>query len=191
MSLTRAVCPGSFDPVTHGHLDVLRRACALFDEVVVAVLREPRQVSALRDEERMALLRETCADLPGIEVVGFSGLLTRFCAERGIGVVVKGVRGGADFDYEMPMAQMNAALTGLDTVYLPTSPAFSFRLLEPGQGGRRPRRGRLRPGPGAGARRARAQAGDRGGLSRRVRRGLAGPGTASTLNRSPPAAPRK
>ncbi len=122
---TRAACPGSFDPVTHGHLDVIRRAAALFDEVVVAVGVNASKNRLFTDGERIDLLERATADLPGVRVEGFSDLLTTWCAERGVDAIVKGLRGG-DLDYEMQMAQMNASLTGVETVFLPTSPQWSF-----------------------------------------------------------------
>ena len=124
--MTRAVCPGSFDPVTHGHVDVVRRAAQLFDEVVVAVGVNASKSRLFAPEERMEMLREVLADLPGVSVDGFSGLLTEYCRERGISAIVKGLRAGGDFDYELQMAQMNAHLSGVETVFLPTRPAHGF-----------------------------------------------------------------
>lgn len=124
----RAVCPGSFDPVTNGHLDVIRRAATLFDEVVVAIgVNKTKSSSRLfTAEERMALLDETCADLPNVKVMGFEGLLTRFCEENGIAAIVKGLRAVSDFDYELQMAQMNYSLTGVETMFVATNPLYSF-----------------------------------------------------------------
>ncbi|NPC95575.1 pantetheine-phosphate adenylyltransferase [Nocardioides sp. zg-DK7169] len=124
--MRRAVCPGSFDPVTNGHLDVVGRASSLFDEVVVAVGVNASKNRLFSAEERMEMLREVCADLPNVRVAGFTGLLTTFCAEQGIQAIVKGLRAVSDFEYELQMAQMNASLTDVETVFVPTSPEYSF-----------------------------------------------------------------
>lgn len=126
--MRRAVCPGSFDPVTNGHLDIVGRAAALFDEVVVAVgVNKSKSSSRLFSaEERMDMLREACRPWDNVRVEGFTGLLTDFCTEHGIQAIVKGLRAVSDFDYELQMAQMNASLTDVETVFVPTSPAWSF-----------------------------------------------------------------
>jgi pantetheine-phosphate adenylyltransferase len=124
--MTRAVCPGSFDPVTRGHLDVIARAAHLYDEVVVAVGQNMKKNSLFTPEERVELLLEACAPWPQVSVTLFSGLLVDFCAERDIQVIAKGLRSATDFDYELQMAQMNRRLTGVDTVFLPTAPEWSF-----------------------------------------------------------------
>jgi pantetheine-phosphate adenylyltransferase len=124
--MSRAVCPGTFDPVHHGHLDVIARAARLFDEVVVAVGVNPSKNRLFGDDERIAMLERACADLPGVRVVGFTGLLTDLCAELDAQALVKGLRGAGDFEYEAQMAGMNARQTGVDTVFLPTDPRWSF-----------------------------------------------------------------
>lgn len=124
--MARAVCPGSFDPVTLGHVDVLRRASALFDSVVVGVGSNPGKNPYFAPSERVEMLTEVCADLPGVEIALFDGLLVNFCRSRGANVIVKGLRAGGDFDYELQMAQMNASLTGIDTVFLPTAAQWSY-----------------------------------------------------------------
>ena len=126
--MRRAVCPGSFDPVTNGHIDIISRASALFDEVVVAVGVNKAKSSArlFSAEERMEMLEKVCADFPNTSVAGFEGLLTTFCTERGIGTIVKGLRAISDFDYELQMAQMNSSLVEVETVFIPTSPEYSF-----------------------------------------------------------------
>lgn len=126
--MRRAVCPGSFDPVTNGHLDIVGRAAALFDEVVVAVgVNKSKSSSRMfSSEERMDMLRRACEPWPNVSVLGFTGLLTDFCAEHGIQAIVKGLRAVSDFDYELQMAQMNASLTEVETVFVPTSPEWSF-----------------------------------------------------------------
>jgi pantetheine-phosphate adenylyltransferase len=122
----RAVCPGSFDPVTHGHLDVIGRAATLFDEVVVGVGVNPSKSRLFTPDERLDMLRRACADWGNVRVAGFSGLLTDFCRAEGIVAIVKGLRAVSDFDYELQMAQMNASLTAVETVFMPTSPEWSF-----------------------------------------------------------------
>jgi pantetheine-phosphate adenylyltransferase len=122
----RAVCPGSFDPPTNGHLDVVGRAAALFDEVVVAVLVNKSKKSMFTVDERMAMLAEVTADYPNVRVGSFHGLLVDYCKENGIRAIVKGLRAVTDFDYELQMAQMNQRLSGIDTLFIPTSPEYSF-----------------------------------------------------------------
>ena len=124
--MRRAVCPGSFDPVTNGHLDIISRASGLFDEVVVAVGVNKSKNRLFSPEERIAMLREVCDGFANVTVDGFDGLLTTFCAERGIHAIVKGLRAVSDFDYELQMAQMNASLADVETVFVPTSPEYSF-----------------------------------------------------------------
>ncbi len=124
--MRRAVCPGSFDPVTHGHLDVIGRAATLFDEVVVGVGVNPSKSRLFTPEERLDMLRQACADWGNVRVAGFTGLLTDFCRAEGISAIVKGLRAVSDFDYELQMAQMNASLTDVETVFMPTSPEWSF-----------------------------------------------------------------
>jgi pantetheine-phosphate adenylyltransferase len=124
--MTRAVCPGSFDPVTNGHLDILRRAAGLFDELVVATGTNPSKSRLFDPEARLEMLREVCADLPNVTVMGFSGLIVDFCRDIGAQAIVKGLRGGNDYEYELPMAQMNAHLTGVETVFVPTNAALGY-----------------------------------------------------------------
>jgi pantetheine-phosphate adenylyltransferase len=113
-----AVCPGSFDPVTLGHLDVVRRARSLFDEVVVAVGVNATKMPLLDADTRVALFRDAVADMPGVRVVPMPGLLADLVSEVGAVAIVKGLRGGADFDAEQPMALMNRHLSGVETVFL-------------------------------------------------------------------------
>lgn len=122
---TRAVCPGSFDPLTHGHLDVIKRTAESFDEVVVAIGSNVSKTALFSPQERTAMLQDACAAWPGVTVTVFSGLLVDFCRARGIAVISKGLRSG-DFDYELAMAQMNRQLTGVDTVFWPTNPRWSY-----------------------------------------------------------------
>jgi pantetheine-phosphate adenylyltransferase len=122
----RAVCPGSFDPVTNGHLDIVSRASNLFDEVIVAVGVNKSKNRLFSAEERIAMLEQACAPFGNVRVDSFTGLLTTFCAEREATAIVKGLRAVSDFDYELQMAQMNASLTEIETVFIPTSPEWSF-----------------------------------------------------------------
>jgi pantetheine-phosphate adenylyltransferase len=125
MGLT-ALCPGTFDPVTNGHIDVVERASACFDGLVVAVLENPGKEPLFSLEDRVGMLKEATAHVDGVEVASFSGLLVDFARARGIGAILKGLRGEGDFDVELKMAQMNRHLTGVETFFLPTSPQWSF-----------------------------------------------------------------
>ncbi len=122
----RVVCPGSFDPVTNGHLDVISRASRVFDEVVVAVLVNRSKAGLFTVDERISMLREETADLGNVDVDSFHGLLVDFCRERDIPVVVKGLRAVTDFDYELQMAQMNSRLSAVDTFFVATNPDWSY-----------------------------------------------------------------
>jgi pantetheine-phosphate adenylyltransferase len=121
-----AACSGSFDPVTYGHLDIFGRAAQLYDEVWVAVFHNASKNALFSVEERVELLRETTADLPNVRIASFQGLVVDFCKEHGAGVLVRGVRAASDFDYELQMAQMNYGLRGIETVFIPTNPLYSF-----------------------------------------------------------------
>jgi len=116
------VCPGSFDPVTNGHVDVITRAAALYDEIVVAVLVNPGKAGLFSVDERMELLRDAVADLPNVVVDSFQGLLVDYCRTHDIPVIVKGLRAVSDFEYELQMAQMNRELAGVETLFVPTAP---------------------------------------------------------------------
>lgn len=125
--MRRAVCPGTFDPVTLGHLDIVRRAAALFDEVVVAVGVNPSKSRLFSADERLAMLERACAGIDRVRVASFTGLLTEFCSANDVQAIAKGLRAGTDFDYELPMAHMNATLApGVETVFLPTGAGYSF-----------------------------------------------------------------
>lgn len=124
--MRRCACPGSFDPVTNGHLDVLERACQLFDEVVVAVLVNRSKSGLFTVAERIELLQAATEHLPNMRVTSFHGLLVDFCRTEGIPVAVKGLRAVTDFDYELQMAQMNHRLSGLDTLFVATNPEHSY-----------------------------------------------------------------
>ncbi len=124
--MRRVVCPGSFDPVTNGHVDIISRASRLYDEVVVAVLINITKKSLFTVEERMEMLREVTAEYGNVRVDRFHGLLVDFCETHGISAVVKGLRAVSDFDYEMQMAQMNYSMAKVETMFMTTNPLYSF-----------------------------------------------------------------
>jgi pantetheine-phosphate adenylyltransferase len=124
--MRKAVCPGSFDPVTHGHLDIIGRAAALFDEVTVAVLINKRKASMFTVAERIEMLTEETAGMGNVVVDAFHGLLVDFCAENEISAIVKGLRAVSDFDYELQMAQMNSRLAEVETLFISTNPLYSY-----------------------------------------------------------------
>ena len=124
--MRKVVCPGSFDPVTNGHLDIIGRAAKLFDEVTVAVLVNESKKGLFALEERLDMLTQVTAEFDNVTIDSFTGLLVDYCAEHDIAAIVKGLRAVSDFDYEQQMAQMNGKLTGVDTVFIPTSPDYSF-----------------------------------------------------------------
>jgi pantetheine-phosphate adenylyltransferase len=121
-----ALCPGTFDPVTYGHIDIFQRASACFDSVVVAVLENPAKEPLFTIDERVAMLKEGVAELSNVEVASFSGLLVDYAKSRGINVMVKGLRAVTDFDFELQMAQMNRELADAETFFVPTSPRWSY-----------------------------------------------------------------
>lgn len=125
--MATALCPGSFDPPTNGHVDVIERASRHFDHVVAAVIANPSKEPLFPTEERVDLLREALAHLGNVEVTSFTGLLVDFARDRGVSVVVKGLRAVSDYDYELQMAQMNEALSpGLDTFFVPAKASWAF-----------------------------------------------------------------
>ncbi|MCG6499702.1 pantetheine-phosphate adenylyltransferase [Kitasatospora sp. A2-31] len=124
--MRRAVCPGSFDPITNGHLDIIERASKLYDVVHVAVAVNRNKQGMFTIDERIALIEEVTAPYGNIVVESHLGLLVDFCRDRGIPAIVKGLRAVSDFDYELQMAQMNHGLTGVETLFVPTSPTYSF-----------------------------------------------------------------
>ena len=121
-----AICPGSFDPITYGHLDIIGRASALYDEVVIAVLVNHTKASLFTVEERIEMIREVTREFPNVRVDSWSGLLVEYCKAHHIPAIVKGLRAVSDFDYELQMAQMNHQLAGIETVFMSTSPQYSF-----------------------------------------------------------------
>jgi pantetheine-phosphate adenylyltransferase len=125
MGLT-ALCPGTFDPVTNGHLDIIERAAQRFDALVVGVLDNPAKRPLFTVEERVSMLKEVAHDLGNVEIASFSGLLVEYAKTRDIDVVVKGLRAVTDFEYEIQMAQMNHALGDIETLFMTTAPQWSF-----------------------------------------------------------------
>lgn len=121
-----AVCPGSFDPVTYGHLDVIERAAARFDAVIIACTRNVSKQGLFDLEERLEMLRTVTSHLDNVKVEAFEGLLVDFCKAHDVGVLVKGLRAVSDFEYELQQAQMNSRLGGVETFFLTTSPVYSF-----------------------------------------------------------------
>ncbi|WP_127782703.1 pantetheine-phosphate adenylyltransferase [Rhodococcus sp. X156] len=124
--MSSAVCPGSFDPVTNGHLDVIERSSHLFDELVVAVLVNKKKQGLFTVDERIDMLRECTAHLPNVRVDSSHGLLVDYAKAHGLRSIVKGLRAVSDFDYELQMAQMNQQLSGVDTLFISTNPLYSF-----------------------------------------------------------------
>ena len=148
--MRRAVCPGSFDPVTNGHLDIIARASKLYDEVHVAVMINKSKQGLFTVEERIELIREVTAEYGNVKVEAFHGLLVDFCKQRDIPAIVKGLRAVSDFDYELQMAQMNNGLVGRRDAVRAHQPHLQLPLVQPGQGGRDLGRRRLPPGAGRG-----------------------------------------
>ena len=132
--MATAVCPGSFDPVTNGHLDVFERASLLFDHVTVAVLINKTKASLFTVDERMEMLSEQLAPFPNVigearhvlHAHAFHGLLVDYCRDNGIAAIVKGLRAVSDFDYELQMAQMNHRLSGVETLFVSTNPVYGY-----------------------------------------------------------------
>lgn len=124
--MSGAVCPGSFDPVTLGHVDIFERAAAQFDEIVVAVLVNPNKKGMFSLDERLELITESTSHLPNLRAEAGSGLVVDFAKERGLTAIVKGLRTGTDFEYELQMAQMNKHIADVDTFFVATTPRYSF-----------------------------------------------------------------
>ena len=123
--MTTALVPGSFDPPTHGHIDVVKRCSAIFERVVVAVVRNPSKQPLFSSDARKALLEEHCP-WDNVEVACFDGLLVDFARESEVDVIVKGLRAMTDFDYELQLAQMNRHLSGIVTMFVATKPEFGY-----------------------------------------------------------------
>ncbi|MDA0217641.1 MAG: pantetheine-phosphate adenylyltransferase [Actinobacteria bacterium] len=124
--MRRAVAPGSFDPITLGHIDVIERASPLFDEVIIAVLVNSSKSGMFTIEERIALIKESVAQFPNVKVDSWSGLLVDYCEQNKITAIIKGLRAISDFDYELQMSQMNFQLKGVETFFMATKPDYSF-----------------------------------------------------------------
>lgn len=124
--MTVALVPGSFDPPTKGHLDVVERCTTIFDRVLVAVVENPSKSSLFTAEERMDLLAQCCAAWDNVEIGSFSGLLVDYAREVDADVIVKGLRAMTDFDYELQMSQMNRHLTGIVTLFVATKPEYGY-----------------------------------------------------------------
>jgi len=124
--MRRVVCPGSFDPVTNGHLDIISRASAVYDEVVVAVVLNPSKIPMFTADERVEMLRDVLKERPNVTVAMFEGLTVDFCRANDISAIVKGLRAVTDFDYEMQMAQMNYSQAGVETMFMTTNPLYAF-----------------------------------------------------------------
>jgi pantetheine-phosphate adenylyltransferase len=125
MGLT-ALCPGTFDPVTYGHLDIIGRTSSTFERVVVGVLENPSKQPLFDVDERVALLEVACEDLANVRVSSFRGLLVDHAREQGASVIVKGLRAVSDYEYEIQMAQMNLRIGQIETLLMPTNPKWSF-----------------------------------------------------------------
>lgn len=126
MSSLTAVYPGTFDPITNGHVDIIERARRHFPHVVVAVLQNPSKAPLFTQEERVAMAKGAVSGLPGVEVDAFEGLLVDYLARRQVSVLVKGLRAIGDFDYELQMAQMNHKMAGVETFFMVANPIYSF-----------------------------------------------------------------
>ncbi len=124
--MTTALCPGSFDPPTNGHIDVIGRSVSIFDEVIVAVIANPSKSPMFTNDERVEMLEGLFAKEPKVRVASFDGLLVDFAQSQGVDVIVKGLRAVSDFDYELQMAQMNHHLAAVETVFIPTSAEFGY-----------------------------------------------------------------
>lgn len=124
--MRRAVCPGSFDPITYGHLDIIERAALQFDQVVVAVLENRTKASMFTVPERIEMITEVTKKFPNVIVDSWSGLLVEYCRTNKIQAIVKGLRAVTDFDYELQMAQVNLQGTGVETMFMATAPSHSF-----------------------------------------------------------------
>ena len=124
--MKRVVCPGSFDPITFGHLDIIQRASKMFDEVVIAVLVNKTKNTLFTVPERIEMINEVTAKFPNVRVDSWSGLLVEYCVTNDIDFIVKGLRAITDFDYELQMSQINLQLKGIETLFMSTAPAHSF-----------------------------------------------------------------
>jgi pantetheine-phosphate adenylyltransferase len=122
----RVVCPGSFDPVTNGHLDIITRAATFCDEVIVAVAHNLSKSALFNADERVEMLAEVTKAQDNVRVARFDGLVVDFCRANNVSAIVKGLRAVSDFDYEMQMAQMNYSQAGVETLFMTTNPLYAF-----------------------------------------------------------------
>ncbi|WP_373598367.1 pantetheine-phosphate adenylyltransferase [Paraclostridium bifermentans] len=126
-NMRKAMFAGSFDPITNGHLDIIERASKLFDELQIGVLFNPNKKGLFTFEERVRLIKECTSHIKNIKIVSFDGLLVNYCEEHGIQTLVRGIRNGADVEYELQMAHMNKELNpNIETVILPTTTKYSY-----------------------------------------------------------------
>lgn len=122
-----AIYPGSFDPITKGHLDVLKRAADIFDKVIIVVSVNTAKKSFIPEEDKLMLIRESCRDIPNIEIDSYDGLTIEYAKSRNANVLIRGLRAVSDFEYEMQMSQANSALcSDIHTVFLITKPKYNF-----------------------------------------------------------------
>ena len=124
--MKRVVCPGFFDPITFGHLDIIKRASSIFDEIVIAVLVNQTKQTLFTVDERIEMIGEVTAQYKNVKVASWSGLLVDYCKANDISMIVKGLRAVTDFDYELQMSQINLQLQGVETLFMSTAPAHSF-----------------------------------------------------------------
>ena len=124
--MRRVVCPGAFDPVTNGHIDIIRRAAKQNEEVIVAVLVNVNNRGLFTADEKLEMLREATKEFDNVTVAKFDGLLVDFCRAHDVSAIVRSLRSVSDFDYELQMAQMNRSLAGVETVFMPTNPEWSY-----------------------------------------------------------------
>ncbi|MET8426609.1 pantetheine-phosphate adenylyltransferase [Nocardia sp. NPDC004860] len=123
--MRRAVCPGSFDPVTNGHLDIIGRAATLFDEVIIGVGQNAGKRALFTAEERIAMIRNVTGEYPNVRVEAIDGLLVDFCVQHGVRAMVKGLRAVSDYEYELTMSQMNRRLSTVETLFVASDPEYS------------------------------------------------------------------
>ncbi|WP_433567827.1 pantetheine-phosphate adenylyltransferase [Nocardia sp. CA-151230] len=124
--IRRVVCPGSYDPVTNGHLDIIGRAATIFDEVIVAVGENVGKRALFTAEERITMVRKVTGEYPNVRVEAVDGLLVDFCLQHGVGAMVKGLRAVSDYEYELEMSQMNHRLSSVETLFIASDPEYSY-----------------------------------------------------------------
>jgi pantetheine-phosphate adenylyltransferase len=122
----RAIFPGSFDPITNGHLDVVQRGIRLFDDLIIAVGRSPQKNELFNPDERVEMIKELVKDMPGVMVESFNGLTVEYAASRGATVILRGLRNLTDVQYEFQLAMTNRAVAGIETIFVMTSEQYGF-----------------------------------------------------------------